>query len=153
MATFRDGKGRDWDLRLTVGTLTEVREATGVRLGDAFRDEAALAGLLFADPEQLGRVLWVVCRERAEAAGVTPEDFAAGFDGPALERAVEAFLGSVADFFPRSKVGAKIRESLPAVLEQMDRHAVTAVETAMRKLTSSGSATNSAASPAATPGR
>lgn len=134
MATFTDCKGREWDFKLTVGLLTEVREATGVKLGEILRSETALSDFLFADPETVGRVMWCCCREQAEAAGVAPESFAAGFDGPTLEAATEAFLGSVADFFPRSKIGAAIKANLPAVLAKADERGVRAVEAAVKKL-------------------
>lgn len=154
MPAFTDCKNREWTLRLTVGLMTDVRECAGVRLGDVLRDEAALGALVFGDAEALVKTLWVLCREQAEARGVTPEEFAHGFDGPTLEKAVEAFLGSVADFFPRSRVGQKMRENLPAILADADRRGVEAVEAAVRRsATSNGPGTNSAASAGSTPGR
>lgn len=119
MTRFKDFLGREWSLRLTVGALGQVRRETGADLGQAMRSDQALADLLFGDPATLVSVLWVLVADQARE--VTPESFANGFDGPALERATEALLAAVADFFPRSKVGAALRASLGRTLERMDQ--------------------------------
>lgn len=135
MASFVDCKGRSWQVRLTLGLLTEVREQAGVKLGEVLRTEQGLADFVFGDVEQLGRVLWCCCREQAEAAGVAPEEFTRGFDGPTLEAATEAVLGSVADFFPRSKIAAAIKTNLALVLARADERGVAALEKAARGVT------------------
>lgn len=135
MPTFTDNKGRAWEVRLTLGLLTEVREQAGVKLGEVLRTEQGLADFVFGDVETLGKVLWVLCREQAERQGVTPEDFAHGFGGDTIEKAVEAVLGSVADFFPRSKIGAAIRKNLALVLAKADERGVAALEKAAREAT------------------
>lgn len=121
MSAFFDCKGRDWTLRLTVGVLADVRTHAGIDLGKAIRSEQSLSDLLFGDPSDLVKVLWVLVSKKAEERQVTPEEFAHGFDGPALEQATEALLQAIADFFPRSRVAAALKTGLAAALEKMDR--------------------------------
>lgn len=121
MTRFKDCLGREWSLRITVGALGQVRREAGVDLGQAMRSDQALADLLFGDPATLVSVLWVLVSDQALGLEVSPDSFAHGFDGPALERATEALLAAVADFFPRSKVGQALRTSLGRTLERMDQ--------------------------------
>ncbi len=127
MSKFVDCLAREWDLNLTVGSLADVRKQTSHDLGRSMRDEQGLMELLFSDPQALVEVLWVLCREQAEP-DITPESFARGFNGATIEKAAEALLAAVADFFPRSRVGRALRERLPALLTQMDEAAVRAIE-------------------------
>lgn len=131
MSKFADCLGREWSLNLTVGALADVRRSTDCDLGKALKDEGALVELLFSDPVRLVEVLWVLVRSQAEGAtvlcgpdqGKPPADaegFARGFDGPTLERAAEALLDAVADFFPRSRVGRALRERMRQGLDRMD---------------------------------
>lgn len=120
MSRFTDGNGREWALRLTVGALSDVKSDTGFDLGTAIKSEQGLADLLFSDPAQLVSILWVLCEPVATARGVTPEDFARLFDGVTLGSAGEALLMAIADFFPRSRVGAAIKSNLQATLDRLD---------------------------------
>lgn len=126
MTEFTDKDGRAWTLRLTVGSLAAFR-AAGIDLSKALRSAEGLAEILFADPENLVRVLWVLCEGQAKEKGVDPQAFAEGFDGPALESATEALLSAVADFFPRTAVGKALRESQPKTLAAMDRALIQAM--------------------------
>jgi len=115
-------------VRLTVGTLADVREATGFDLAKTIVSESDLSDLLFADPARLVAVLFVVCEPDVKARQVTPEEFAHLFVGPTLGGAGEALLGAIADFFPRSRVGAAIRANLTATLDRMDRMTIERIE-------------------------
>lgn len=148
MAQFTDASGGEWVVRLTVGALADVREQAGVDLGQAIRSEGSLADLIFGDPAMLVRALWVLVESQAKAAGVDPVAFAHRFDGPTLERATEALLAAVADFFPRSKVGMMLRQNLTQAMSRLD-------DAIIQKLssTSSGSAGTSPASSGSMPDR
>jgi hypothetical protein len=109
--SFRDGEGRTWSVRITIGLLPKLREA-GFAVGD-LKGADGWEGL--ADPERLGRVLWVLVGEQAEKAGLTPEAFADGIDGPAIYAAHDAIMGAVADFTRPPAVAQAIKTRLPAV--------------------------------------
>jgi hypothetical protein len=140
VASFKDADGREWKLRLTVGLLGDVRRDAGVDLGAAIKSPKDLAGILYADPADLVKVLWVLVEKQATDAGVSPEEFGHAFDGAAIERAGEALLEAVADFFPRSAIGRKIKSNLPKLLEQVDREIEARMDAA---LTSNAPAGNS----------
>lgn len=153
--TFRDALGREWRVRITAGQLGRVRREAGVALGDLMRDPAALGEFLYADPETLGRIVWLLVADQADARGVTPEQFADAFDGSTLQESTDAVLGAVADFFPRSPVAAQMRRGLAAMLTAMDLASVAAMERATGAVTTSisnGSAGSSPGPSASTPG-
>jgi len=129
--TFKDKNDNEWNLSMTTGDLTAVRQATGVKLGEALRSESALVEALFTEPETFVRVLWVICEKQAAAKNVTPEQFGYGFDGPAIERATQALLESIADFFPRSAMAQAIKRRLPEMLTSLDKRAVQEMDKAM----------------------
>lgn len=134
MATFTDNAGDEWRVAFTFGLLDRIKAEAGFDLAAAMEDHEKLAGLLF---KGLGRplveALYVACADQVEERGLTPEDWAHRFDGPAVERATVAVLEAVADFFPRTRVGEKIRGDLPGLLKEMDDHLIRVLEQNRRK--------------------
>lgn len=156
MTTFRDNAGRAWDVVVHVLAVKRVRAALGVDLYRLVDDGLKGLGELLADPVLLVDVLYVLCREAAEAAGVSDEDFGRSLAGDALERAAQAFLEALTDFFPDRRArqalrtvtrkGREMRERMLDVLEaKLDE-----VDDSTAA-TSSGSFGVSPASPASTP--
>jgi hypothetical protein len=126
MTTFKDTAGRDWSLRITVGSLPKLRE-TGldlnkVRQGDGSGFEA------LGDPETLGRLVWLLCKSQAEAANVSEEQFTEALDGPTVADATQALLGAIVDFTRRPEVAKAMKAKLPAVMEKQDRTAIKMIE-------------------------
>ncbi|MBY0513085.1 MAG: hypothetical protein K2P78_04140 [Gemmataceae bacterium] len=76
---------------------------------------------------------------------MSPDQWADRFDGPTVERATSAFLGAVADFFPRSRVGAAIKANLPGMLAKMDAEIIRTMRLGRGSAGSGGSDTNSPA--------
>lgn len=126
MSTFTDRYGKTHTVTLTVGSLADVKRKTGVDLSRALSDSGALADLLFTDPARLVSVLYVLTGSGGDA-----DEFAHAFDGPTVERASEALMGAIADFFPRSRVGKAIRENLQGMLEEMDSKLINALPGAL----------------------
>lgn len=119
MATFVDAKNREWKLSLTVGKLKSIRESSGIDLGKLLKNPEIFAEAMFAEPEEIGRLLWACCSE--EGAGIGESAFLEGIDGPTIERATEALLRAVVDFFPRSKIATILQGKIGAIFEGMDR--------------------------------
>lgn len=133
VATFTDRHGTEWRLPgLTLGDFPRFR-AEGVDLNAVLRTPAGMADLLFGDPERLGRFAWLLCETEAAGRGVCPDQFAGGFDGPALERLGEAVAELLADFFPRSRVAAAIKGNLRASLAEIDAKMIAAVTAPPRR--------------------
>lgn len=100
MASFRDRAGREWQLTLSVAAMRAVKMQTGFDLARMFTPEAMTA--LADDPGLMVDVLWVLVAEQ-RPKDMAEEDFAAVFDGDALEAAEEALTAAAIDFLPRSR--------------------------------------------------
>lgn len=122
-ATFTDGNGREWKLRLTTDQLSVLRDRFKLDVV-GMTDFGQFIGLLFDDPERFVSVVHLLARPPAD---MTAEDFASGFDGPTLEAAGVALLEAFANFSPRSRIAqwrtTKIRELMTAFDEQLIRSA------------------------------
>lgn len=134
-AKFTDRHGREWGLTLTVADLKPLRDdlkfdVTGLASGEQ------IGRVLYGDPEGLVAVLHLL----AKPTGVTPDEFADGFDGPALERAGEALLEAFADFFPRSRIAHWMKTAMRERMAEFDRQVI-------RSLSSSDDVTNSPGPP------
>lgn len=143
-AEFTDCEGRPWRLRLTVGGVEEVKRVTGIELGD--EKDTQWVNLLFKGGGKLVEVLYQLCEKQAEKLGVTPENFAYGFDGPTLEAAGNALGVAVADFFPRSRISQALKTKWAEILARGEEKAIAAITSAPWD-----SPTNSPASSASTP--
>jgi len=157
MTTFSDNAGRAWDVVVHVLAVKRVRAALGVDLYRLVDDGLKGLGELLADPVLLVDVLYVLCREAAESSGVSDEDFGRSLAGDALERAAQAFLEALTDFFPDRRarqalrtVTRKGREMRERMLDVLGTR-LEEVDAASTAATSSGSSGGSPASPASTP--
>lgn len=147
MAKFTDAAGGEWPLALTVADLEAVKAEAGVDLGDVGEEGAyrALAGLT---PVAFARVLWVLCRDRAAAAGLDPAGFKRRLDGRAVEGAVVALVEALVDFFHRPQAAAALKGRLRTEMDRMDREAAARLAAGS---TPSPGATSSPGTSASTP--
>lgn len=124
MARFTDCLGREWVLRLTLGHRTPLKDI-GVLLqpGDMGETIAAFSAAM-ADPEKMVALCHLLT---TPPPSCTADEYAAGWDGEAFERAAEALEECVADFFltRRPMVRAAI---LRRVREEMARADARAAE-------------------------
>lgn len=137
MAKFVDCLGREWTLRVTVADLKPLKEV-GFTF-TAFVPDTASAVLF--DPEHLMKVLRVMAHVPPET---TDDDFHAGFDGPAMQRAGEAVLEACANFSPHSRLAAWLSGRFQTGLEILATATVKSIE-------SNRSASNSPAASADSP--
>jgi hypothetical protein len=134
---FTDKAGRAWDLVIEVPHLRRLREEFRFEPAKAFTENAMVE--LLTDPERLVGVLYTVCEEQAEKAGVTPEQFARGFDGAAIDGAFKALIEAVADFSPLSKAATKAGAGLRARFDRIEATAMSRVTAALTALDSNDS--------------
>jgi len=113
MHRFTDGAEKSWDVVINVGQIRKVRDTLSLDIYKLIDDRAQPLSDLLSDPCRLVDVLYVLCREQAEKAGVSDEDFGRSFSGDSLEAAGEAFLAELVDFFP-----GRPRASLKKLLEK-----------------------------------
>ena len=101
MKTFTDCVGRTWTVTINVGTIKRVKTMIGINLLEAITDD--LAEKLKNDVCLLVDVLYVICKNEADAKNITDEQFGEAMAGDALENATNAFLDELIDFFPAEK--------------------------------------------------
>lgn len=114
MRRFTDSKGRGWDVAINVLAVKRVRGMLGVDLNGLITDGARPLAALLDDPCQLVDVLYVLCRNQAEDAGITDEQFGEAMGGDSLSRAADAFLEELIDFFREPRARASLRKLIAA---------------------------------------
>ena len=98
MHSFKDTEGREWHVKITLGIARDLKDQTEIDLLDG---KALLTAA--ADPYVMGQVLWVVCQKQATSRNLSPEDFAAAFDGDVVTEATDALVEASIDFFPKAR--------------------------------------------------
>ena len=101
MKTFKDNADRTWTVTVNVDAIKRVRSLLGVDLMEAV--EGKLIERLIGDPVLLCDVIYCVCKEDADAKGITDEEFGRAMAGDAIELATTALLEELVDFFPQGK--------------------------------------------------
>lgn len=100
MPSFKDNSGREWLLTLDGPKIGMLKRELLVDFG---KIDDAVYQKLDDDPELFVNVLWALCREQAQAAAITSEQFGVSLVGDAVEHAANALIAAVCDFFPNRK--------------------------------------------------
>jgi hypothetical protein len=103
MHSFKDSTARAWNVEINVAQIKAVRSAVGVDCYKLLEDKLQPLGELLGDPCAFVDVLWVLCREQAQAAGISDDAFGRCLGGDAIEAAGDAFVEELIDFFPRGR--------------------------------------------------
>ena len=112
MLSFDDAAGRTWSLAITINQVKKVRDKCDVDLvGHELGETLQKLG---ADPVALCDVLYTICEDQIEKAGLTPEQFGEGLAGDSIDAATDAFLDALVAFSPKKK-----RAILRGVLDKM----------------------------------
>lgn len=159
MHTFKDNEGRPWTVAINIATAKRVKAATNgaVDLYSAVSDGLEALGKLLSDVLTLVDVIYLCCEEQAQAKNVSDVDFGRAMAGDVIEKATDAFLKALIDFFPdprTRKTLATVIEKAKAYGDQQLNQAVELVENldieSLLKSSKSSSG-NSPASSASTP--
>jgi len=125
MRSFKDNADRTWTITLNVYAVKKVRDLLGVDLLDLGGDQAEPGnGLLYrliADPVLLVDVLYVICKDQADEANVSDEQFGRAMAGDVIDAATRAFLEELADFTPSPRDRARARKVIDATWRLIDR--------------------------------
>ena len=89
---FKDDSGQTWKLSVNMATLMGIKRELGVDLLDNLNEFPTSLETLFS-------CVWICCFEDIKARRLNEADFATLMNGPALGRAVEAFVFELADFY------------------------------------------------------
>jgi len=101
LKTFVDNAGRTWTIAVHVDSIRRVRDLTGINLANSLSGE--FFERLATDPLLLCDVIFALVKPETEAQGVSEPDFARGMAGDAIDRATEALVEGLADFFPNDR--------------------------------------------------
>lgn len=118
-ARFEDAEGREWSLKITVNDIRRVRRILGE---DLLKDNVEqMLSRLMADPVLLVDVIYVLVKPQADNRDLSDEDFGRSLYGDALDRATQAFLDALTNFFPsrRREILRRVRERAEEVTEKM----------------------------------
>lgn len=124
---FKDNAGREWVVAVNCYTIKVVKTLTGVHIPGLLDDGMAGLARLVADHSDLCDVLYCLCKEDADARGVSDRDFGKAMYGDAVDHGKAAFLESLADFFPDAPVRAALRK-MTELSREVQRRAMTLME-------------------------
>jgi hypothetical protein len=149
MHVFTDATGRNWTITINVAALKKVKALTGVNLLELLDNNLEGLSALLSDIVKLVDILYVLCKDQADALGVSDEDFGRALAGDSLEQAVDAFLEEFVDFFPNRRAREALRKMLSkgkTITEKAMQQALEKIEQVnienevMKLLNSSGTA-------------
>ena len=100
MATFTDGQGDRWTVRLSLGALRDLEEAAGFPVLEAIADRDRLREKILGRAEIVAQALYFAVREEAERRSVAPADFERRVSGAAVGQACQAFFDALVECFP-----------------------------------------------------
>lgn len=145
MATFTDGTGKEWTVKMTVGSAARVKDRTGVDLLAVLDPQAKVLEQLASDPLLLYRVILAITD--------APDSLGDHLDEEALEKAGEALIDGVLDFFPpwkadplRKVIGKARRELASRQIDARDELARAAEALSARDLVDQSTSSVSAGS-------
>ena len=129
MKVFKDNAGREWLIEINVDALKRVKSLLGVNLLDAAGGD--LLEKLVSDPVLLCDVIYALVKPEADNRNVPAEDFGRGMAGDAIEKATEAVLEELVNFFPSGK-----RRVLARAMGKLRELEAVVIETAEKRLQS-----------------
>ena len=110
MKTFKDNKGRSWELDLNVYAIKRVKDLLKVDLLDL--EDGRIFKLLLSEPITLCDTVYVLIKPEADEKGISDDDFGISMAGDAIEHATTALLEELTDFFPNPARRAVMRKTL-----------------------------------------
>ena len=109
MKSFTDNAGRIWTVAVNVAALKRVRAICNVDLNaivemdEKNNPSTKLLEQLSTDPVLLVDVLYAVCKNEADAQGITDEEFGMAMAGDVTDHGTAALLDEIVNFFPEAK--------------------------------------------------
>ncbi len=134
-ATFKDAKGRDWTLAITIGDRDDVVRVCDLDLYGVLDNNAQSLLRLFGNLPALGKVLFVLLADQAKEKQISPEDFAKGLSGPVLAKAKEAFQAALIDFFLSEPEKAEAIRQILAAQAEVTAEAIKAAKVRLTEMT------------------
>lgn len=126
---FRDAKGREWDLTLSVGLAMDFRDKLGLDVDKIIDGSGEFIRKIVEDNYKFIRALELATEGQRERAGVTRADFLSALGGDSLDAAFDALLYGISASLGKLKRRALIA-TIPKIAEKLDE----ATETIEKKI-------------------
>lgn len=104
--SFKDTKGRTWNVDITSNTIKRVRSVLDINLADV--GDAKYLTKVIDDPIALVDMLYVCLEDemdKHDGKTITDIEFGKGMAGDCIDTATVAFLDSLVAYFPKLKRG------------------------------------------------
>lgn len=127
MRSFKDAKGRSWNINFTTGTAKRVKTLTGV---DVFSETQGIFGDELANYVVLCDVLYACVLPQAEEAKISDVEFGESQNGDTLAAAYDVLIEEIIDFYPQKKreVLRRYKQKMTDIGSQMEETATKSVE-------------------------
>ncbi len=99
MRIFKDSKGREWSISLTLGSAMMIKDRLGLDLLQPEMGDPPVLTRIGTDEMLLGEVICAFLSDQFGKYDLDEQGVKAAFDGETLLAAQKAFYGELADFF------------------------------------------------------
>jgi len=140
MKIFKDANGHDWAIDINLDARNQIKERVKIEIDgqqvafDLLDVKAAQRIAVIGDmqeAETVGRVLWALCSEQAEKAGIDERAFYRAIKGDVWDAACAALKAELVDFFPKDR-----RTLLASAMEKAEQIRAMLIEESTAKLSS-----------------
>lgn len=122
MTKFKDSKGREWTIALTIGRARSVLDKTGVDLLQPETGKVSLPEIL-TDEYKVAEIIGVLLDSEFRRLGIDPENMMQeDWDGATSQAAYKALLEELTSFFEDRGQSARaqiVRKTMEAIVEAM----------------------------------
>lgn len=101
MRSFIDDHKRQWDIRVTIGSVKKIKSRCNIDLFDFGKD--GFLKTLIEDHNIMADIYWILLEKQAKENEIDLDSFLDGLAGDTLPLALKAFLDDLIDFFQGSK--------------------------------------------------
>ena len=116
MATFKDTKGREWKLCVSLQTVKEIQKKWKLNISQIVEADADVWKLL-SNLEMFVDVIWLMVSKQAEEQDVTEHDFGEAMYGDEILDARTAFLKALVEFFPSQERRDAIKKMIQIAVD------------------------------------
>jgi hypothetical protein len=109
MKTFKDLKGRTWDININYSTIKRIKDLLGINITDLINIDKetnldiSLLTRYASDIVLLIDTLYCICKDQADKLNITDVEFGESFSGEEADNALNALVEEVINFFPTAK--------------------------------------------------
>ena len=119
MKSFTDNRGEAWDIELNIGAAIRIKSRLEIDVENLVKfgpgnqpEDVSTLEKIASDSILLFNIIYTLCENQVKERKLTQEDFAARFDGNAIEAATDALLDEIVNFSrpAKRKVLSKLRQ-------------------------------------------